>query len=132
MLVRHIKSTERHQVFAGVYPDAAHPLRAGGPEVMHMGETDQSVTTPTTLAYERNCADFGANHPLIEIYPREIVRRRAVGWRGISMELIQPATHDRIGCRFNGPTHLLVANECGIRHEGETFVQGAGPGRAEQ
>jgi AraC family transcriptional regulator len=92
---------------------------------MHMGKTDQSVTTPTTLTYERDCADFGAKHPLVEIHPREIVRRRAVGWRGISMELIQPATHDRVECRFNGPVHLLVVYERGIRHEGETFVRGA-------
>jgi hypothetical protein len=68
-----------------------------------MGKTDQSVTTRTTLTYERDHADFGANQPLVEIYPRETVRRRAVGWCGISMELIQPTTHDRIECRFNGP-----------------------------
>jgi AraC family transcriptional regulator len=90
-----------------------------------MGETDQSVTTPTTLTYERDRADFGANHPLVEIYPGETVRRHAVRWRGISVELIQPATRDRIECRFNGPVHLLVVYERGIRHEGETFVQGA-------
>jgi hypothetical protein len=90
---------------------------------MHMGKTDQSVTTPTTLTYERDRADFGANHPLVEIHSREIVRRRAVGWRGILMELIQPAAHDHIECRFNGPIHLLVVYESGIRHEGETFVQ---------
>jgi hypothetical protein len=64
--------------------------------MMPMGETDQSVTTPTTLTYERDRADFGANHPLVEIYPRETGRRDAVRWRGISVELIQPATHDRI------------------------------------
>jgi AraC family transcriptional regulator len=92
---------------------------------MTVGETDQSVTTPTTLTYERDRAEFGANHPLVEIYPRETVRRYAVRWRGVSVELIQPATHDRIECRFNGPVHLLVAYERGIRDEGETFVQGA-------
>jgi AraC family transcriptional regulator len=92
---------------------------------MHMGKTDQSVTTRTTLTYARDRADFGANHPLVGIYPRETVRRRVVGWRGISLELIQPVTHDRIEYRFNGPVHLLVVYERGIRHEGETFVQGA-------
>jgi AraC family transcriptional regulator len=92
---------------------------------MHMGETDQSVTTPTTLTDEHDRADFGANHPLVEIYPPETVRRHAVRWRGISVELIQSATHDRIERRFDGPVHLLVVYERGIRDEGETFVQGA-------
>jgi AraC family transcriptional regulator len=81
--------------------------------------------TPTTLRYEHDRADFGAKHPLVEIHPRETVRRHAVRWRGISVELIQPATRDCIECRFNGPVHLLVVYERGIRHEGETFVQGA-------
>jgi AraC family transcriptional regulator len=40
-------------------------------------------------------------------------------------ELIQAVTHDRIECRFNGPSHLLAVYERGWRHEGETFVQGA-------
>jgi AraC family transcriptional regulator len=73
--------------------------------------------------YERT--GLGANPPVVEISPREAVRRHTVTWRGMAGELIQAVTHDRIECRFNGPSHLLAVYERGWRHEGETFVQGA-------
>ena len=69
-------------------------------------------------------ASVGAT-PVVDISPREAVRRHSVTWRGMAGELIQAVSHDRIECRFNGTSHLLAVYERGWRHEGETFVHGA-------
>jgi AraC family transcriptional regulator len=65
--------------------------------------------------------------PMVDIRPSEAASRQRVSWRGMTAELVTAVTHDRIECRFNAPQHLLAVYERGLRHEGETFVQGAPP-----
>jgi AraC family transcriptional regulator len=66
-----------------------------------------------------------AGRPAVDITPSEGARRRRVSWHGMTAELVEAVTHDRIECRFNAPVHLLVVYERGSRRAGETYVQGA-------
>jgi AraC family transcriptional regulator len=66
----------------------------------------------------------GAIDHAVEIFPSDIVRRRAVAWDGMAAEVVQATRHDKIEFRFRAPFHLLVAYEQGVRREGETLVEG--------
>jgi AraC family transcriptional regulator len=66
-----------------------------------------------------------AGRPMVDITPVEGARRRRVSWRGMTAELVNAVTHDRIEWRFNAPVHLLAVYERGLRRAGETYVQGA-------
>jgi AraC family transcriptional regulator len=63
-------------------------------------------------------------HPIVEISPPDGVERRTVSWPGMAAEVVQATGSDRIESRFCAPVHLLAVYERGIRHEGETFVEG--------
>jgi AraC family transcriptional regulator len=60
----------------------------------------------------------------VEIFPADAVKRRAVSWDGMTVEIVQAAQSERTEYRFNGPRHLLAVYEQGERREGETFVDG--------
>jgi AraC family transcriptional regulator len=62
--------------------------------------------------------------PIVEISPPESVERRAASWPGMAAEIVQVTRSDRIESRFRGPLHLLAVYEGGVRHAGETFVEG--------
>jgi AraC family transcriptional regulator len=66
-----------------------------------------------------------AGRLMVDITPSEGVRRRRVSWHGMTAELVEAVTHDRIEYRFNAPVHLLAVYERGSRQAGETYVQGA-------
>jgi AraC family transcriptional regulator len=63
-------------------------------------------------------------HPIVEISPPDSVERRAASWPGMAAEIVQATRSDRIESRFRAPVHLLAVYERGMRHEGETFVEG--------
>ena len=63
-------------------------------------------------------------HPIVEISPPDSVERRTASWPGITAEIVQATRSDRIESRFCAPVHLLAVYERGMRHEGETFVEG--------
>jgi len=60
----------------------------------------------------------------VEIFPADAVKRRAVSWDGMTVEIVQATQSERTEYRFNGPRHLLAVYEQGERREGETFVDG--------
>ncbi len=60
----------------------------------------------------------------LEIFPADVVRRRAIAWDGITVEVVQSATHDEVEFRFGASCHLLLIYEEGVRGEGETLVRG--------
>jgi AraC-like DNA-binding protein len=63
-------------------------------------------------------------HPIVEISPPDSVERRTASWPGMAAEVVQATRSDRIESRFRAPLHLLAVYERGMRHEGETFVEG--------
>src|SRR5882757_8737220 len=60
----------------------------------------------------------------VEISPPDVVRRRVVSWDGMTAEIVQATSREKIEYRFRAPRHLLAVCEQGVRHEGETFVEG--------
>jgi AraC family transcriptional regulator len=64
------------------------------------------------------------SHPAVDISPSHLVGRRAVARQGVTAEIVQARSLDRIEFRFRAPMHLLVLCERGARREGETFVEG--------
>jgi AraC family transcriptional regulator len=71
---------------------------------------------------DRSMVD-ATNHA-VEVYPPDIVRRRAVAWDGMAAEIVQATRPEKIEFRFRAPLHLLAVYEQGIRSDGETFVDG--------
>jgi AraC family transcriptional regulator len=63
-------------------------------------------------------------HPIVEISPPDSVERCAASWPGMAAEIVQATGSERIESRFCAPVHLLAVYDRGIRHEGETFVEG--------
>jgi AraC family transcriptional regulator len=63
-----------------------------------------------------------ANSHALEIFPAHAVSRRAIAWDGITVEVVQCVTHDKVEFRFRAPCHLLLVHEEGVRDDGETFV----------
>jgi AraC family transcriptional regulator len=62
------------------------------------------------------------NDHALEVFPADVVSRRAIAWNGIRVEIIQFVTHDRVEFRFHAPCHLLLVYEEGVRDKGETAV----------
>jgi AraC family transcriptional regulator len=60
----------------------------------------------------------------VEIFPADAVKRRAVSWDGMTVEIVQATRPERTEYTFNGPRHLLAVYEQGERREGETIVEG--------
>jgi AraC family transcriptional regulator len=53
-----------------------------------------------------------------------LVGRRAFTRHGVTAEIVQAKSLDKIEFRFRAPMHLLVVCERGVRREGDTFVEG--------
>jgi AraC family transcriptional regulator len=64
------------------------------------------------------------SHPTVEIFPPDVIRRRAITSRGMTAETVQTVDCVKVEYRFCGPMHLLVMYEDGVRRDGETFVEG--------
>jgi AraC family transcriptional regulator len=77
---------------------------------------------PTCRPYHR--AATVLDDPIVEISPADSVKRRTATWPGMAAEIVQATRHARIESRFCSPVHLLAAYECGVRHDGATFIEG--------
>jgi AraC family transcriptional regulator len=64
------------------------------------------------------------SHPAVNISPSHLVGRRALARHGVTAEIVQARSLDRIEFRFRASMHLLVVCERGVRREGDTFVEG--------
>jgi AraC family transcriptional regulator len=65
-----------------------------------------------------------APSPAVEVNPINSVKRRAVSWPGMTAEIVQATSADRIVYRIQAPVHTLVLFERGARHDGETSIEG--------
>jgi len=65
--------------------------------------------------------------PTVDFAPAEIVRYRAAQWHGVYATTVQLISHEQFEYRFKEQFHLLIAVEQGVRHDGETFVEGLPP-----
>jgi AraC family transcriptional regulator len=65
-----------------------------------------------------------ATHHGVEVYPIDAVKRHTVTWHGMAAEIVQATRRQKIEFRFQGPLHLLVVCEQGLRSDGETFLEG--------
>jgi AraC family transcriptional regulator len=60
----------------------------------------------------------------VEVYPPDVVQRRAVAWDGLAAEVVQATRREKLEFRFCAPLHLLTVCDQGIRSDGDTFVEG--------
>jgi AraC-like DNA-binding protein len=80
----------------------------------------------------RGQVGLAARHPVVEICPRQSVRRRIVSSHGMTAELVQETGSERIDYHFVAPIHLLVLFDRGVRREGETNLDGLPPSTLRQ
>jgi AraC-like DNA-binding protein len=66
----------------------------------------------------------GAIDSAVEISPADSVKRRAVAWDGMAVEIVQGTRRERTEFRFQAPRHMLIVYEQGARRDGETTVEG--------
>jgi AraC family transcriptional regulator len=66
----------------------------------------------------------GISFPTMEIAPHRVVTRRGMQWHGAGAEFVQAMTHDRVDFSFRSRLHLLAVYEQGVRHRGESYVEG--------
>jgi AraC family transcriptional regulator len=106
-------------------------LRPAQPAILHAfeqrahfdegpnGRIGRDTRTP-----RRDCDTPSVSHPAVDISPSHLVGRRALARHGVTGEIVQAKSLDRIEFHFRAPMHLLVVCERGVRREGDTFVEG--------
>jgi AraC family transcriptional regulator len=62
--------------------------------------------------------------PTVSVDPPRAVTRRGMEWRGIGAEFVQATGRERVEYGFRSTLHLLAAYEQGVRHAGESHVDG--------
>jgi len=67
---------------------------------------------------------LGQEMPTVDFLPAEVVRCRTAHWRGLQAKTVQIINHEQFEYRFKEQFHLLIAVEQGVRHDGETFIEG--------
>jgi AraC-like DNA-binding protein len=60
----------------------------------------------------------------VEITPANSVKRRALSWSGMTAEVVQATSSERIAYRARAQVHMLVLCERGARKDGETSIKG--------
>jgi AraC family transcriptional regulator len=65
-----------------------------------------------------------ATNHAVEISPPDIVKRRTVTMDGMTAEVVQATSRERMEFRFRAPLHLLAICEQGTRSDGDTYVEG--------
>jgi AraC family transcriptional regulator len=106
--------------------------RSGLPQILGRSSIEQGGSTTWAVRDEsrngpRHRHNRTAPSPAntrVDIHPEESVVRRIASWPGVTLEVVQGARFHRMESRFFAPVHLLAVYEHGMRHEGETFVDG--------
>ena len=81
----------------------------------------------TGASSSHRSGSHGRSTAHVEISPSVAVERRSMTGRGTRAELVQSTSRNRIEFRYRGTSHLVLAYEQGVRHKGETFVDGTSP-----
>ena len=63
----------------------------------------------------------------VAISPANGVKRRALSWPGMTAEVVQATSSERIAYRAHAQVHMLVLCERGARKDGETSIEGLPP-----
>jgi AraC family transcriptional regulator len=63
----------------------------------------------------------------VAIRPASVARRQSAAWRGIGGDVLRVVRHEPFDVSFRAPCHLLIAHERGLRHQGETVIEGLPP-----
>jgi AraC-like DNA-binding protein len=85
------------------------------------GGQARRTAPPARTPYQRAGFDF-ADH-VVEISPPGAVTQRTVISDGMTAEIVEARSNDRVEFRFRAPVHLLVVYEQGARRDGETFIE---------
>ena len=106
-------------------PDRDNDGSPKGGAALIIDLSSQNITDTRIAALEsRDCIEGVDSNPTVEIFPVNIVRRRAITDSGMTAESVQSAGCARIEYRFRAPIHLLVIYEHGARRDGETCIEG--------
>jgi AraC family transcriptional regulator len=70
------------------------------------------------------CRAAAGDQGSIDISPREVASRRGKSCDGIAAEVVQVTRRERIDIRCRAPVHMVGFVEQGVRHTGETFLEG--------
>jgi AraC family transcriptional regulator len=87
------------------------------------GATGDVIPFPYTRV-PRDLGDLAAAAPGLAIRPASVARRQSATWRGIGGDVVRVVRHEPFDISFCAPSHLLIAHERGLRHQGETVVEG--------
>lgn len=68
--------------------------------------------------------DDGILEPSVQTSPQDCAIRRAALLDGSAAELVEVTRREKVQFQFQGPVHLLVFCEQGVRRDGESFVEG--------
>src|SRR5260370_33053061 len=69
--------------------------------------------------------DFPARdsiEPAVDIFPSDAVKRRALAWDRIAIDVVHALTHETVEFRFRASGHLRVPYEEAIRNTGYTLI----------
>jgi len=112
----------------GLMVDLSHQeMVADGTLMMHpspKNDRNRNDSANNAALRSPDCAEVVVSNPTVEVFPGNVVRRRAITSHGMSAESVQAAGHARIEYSFCAPVHLLVIYEDGARRDGVTFVEG--------
>ena len=61
---------------------------------------------------------------IVDITPANRVKRRIASWSGMTADIVQAISSERIDYSYCGPRHMLVLFDQRVRREGETSVEG--------
>src|ERR1700730_1843682 len=61
---------------------------------------------------------------IVDIAPANRVKRRITSWSGMTADIVQATSLERIDYCYCGPRHMLVLFDQRVRREGETSVEG--------
>lgn len=65
----------------------------------------------------------------VQVAPDHLDMRNGRDWRGMGAEILQMRDHKRLECSFCSPRHMLAMYECGVRRDGESYVEGLAPSK---
>jgi AraC family transcriptional regulator len=113
---RHLRLTSRRDC-----PNSGTVLGTEG-QIMLLGPSFSSLESQDI--FERFAE---SSQDSVSIHPSDAVTRRLVSWKGMAAEVVEAIRHDRIAACYRGDRHLFVMCDQGVRHAGETLIEGLLP-----
>ncbi|MPZ38298.1 MAG: helix-turn-helix domain-containing protein [Rhizobiales bacterium] len=108
---------------------STNPFTRRAPRLSHAGVLIDDRSFGTRRGRDDDAIGLDDDHlslpsNTIQITPRDLVKRRTVASRGMTVDIIQATRRERFEYRYRGSFHMLIAYEEGIRQEGVTVVEG--------